>query len=176
MANTHLAIWMKPQEAAACRGVQPSLSPLLTSLPLSTRNCTISAFSSMQACHGTHSHMMDCHTSVYCLSLTLRIPTAHINKMKPESKCQSESSLGSVEMVFDPLHFGLLWKAKLQSLPKSIKFNQSTGTKTMTTVSTRGNDFLLSGLLKALKYFPKQSFCGTSETANLFNCFSQGKV
>lgn len=47
--STHLAIWMKPQEDAACRGVQPSLSPLLMSLPLSTRNCTISAFSSMQA-------------------------------------------------------------------------------------------------------------------------------
>lgn len=47
--RTHLAIWMKPQEAAACRGVQPSLSPRLMSLPFSTRNWTISAFSSMQA-------------------------------------------------------------------------------------------------------------------------------
>ena len=63
MVSAHLVIWMKPQEAAACRGVQPSLSPLFTSLPLSTRNCTISAFSSMQACRGgghTHSHMTDC--------------------------------------------------------------------------------------------------------------------
>lgn len=47
--HTDLVIWMKPQEAAAWRGVQPSLSPRFTSLPLSTRNCTISAFSSMQA-------------------------------------------------------------------------------------------------------------------------------
>ena len=38
-----------PQEAVACKGVQPSLSPLLTSAPLSTRNSTISRLSSMQA-------------------------------------------------------------------------------------------------------------------------------
>lgn len=121
--NTHLAIWMKPQEAAACRGVQPSLSPLLTSLPLSTRNCTISAFSSMQACQRTHNHMMDCYISVYCLSFTVRIPTTHITTQKPDSTRQSEPSFSTVEKVFDPLHFGLLWKSKLQSFPKSIKFS-----------------------------------------------------
>lgn len=117
---------MKPQEAAACRGVQPSLSPLLTSLPLSTRNCTISAFSSMQACQRTHSHMMDCYKSVYCC----------------RSGSTRQSPVGSVERVFDPPHFGLLWKAKLQSLPKSIKFNSSSGAKIMTTVSAPFNDFV----------------------------------
>lgn len=78
--NTHLAIWMKPQEAAACRGVQPSLSPLLTSLPLSTRNCTISAFSSMQACQRTHSHTTGRYT-YKCLLFTsfiMRIRTTHV--------------------------------------------------------------------------------------------------
>lgn len=152
VVDTHLAIWMKPQEAAACRGVQPSLSPLLTSLPFSTRNCTISAFSSMQACQRTNVRMIDCRVQVFTV--------------------YSEYSFSTVEEVSDPLHHGSLLKAKLQTLPKSVKLNQSSGAKTMTTVSPCCNDFLLSGLLKALKYFPKQSFCSTSETAILFSSFS----
>ena len=47
-----------------------------------------------------------------------------------------------------------------QNLGKSTK---ALAAETMTTVSTCYNDVLLSGLLKALKYFPKQSFCGVSE-------------
>lgn len=68
--NTHLTIWMKPQEAAACSGVQPSLSPRLMSLPLSTRNCTISAFSSMQACQTQRTPRKHClqHKLQSCLS------------------------------------------------------------------------------------------------------------
>lgn len=156
VVDTHLAIWMKPQEAAACRGVQPSLSPLLTSLPFSTRNCTISAFSSMQACQRTNVRMIDCRVQVFTVY-------SDINKWMP------------VWVQFQYSRGGL-WptspKAKLQTLPKSVKLNQSSGAKTMTTVSPCCNDFLLSGLLKALKYFPKQSFCSTSETAILFSSFS----
>lgn len=101
-------------------------------------------------------------TSVYCLPFILTLTNG----------CQSEYSFSTVEEVSDPLHYDSLLKAKLQTLPKSVKLNQSSGAKTMTTVSTCCNDFLLSGLLKALKYFPKQSFCGTSETAILFSSFS----
>lgn len=110
MVNTHLVIWMKPQEAAACRGVQPSLSPLLTSLPLSTRNCTISAFSSMQACQRTHNRMREMF--VCRLLLKKKKNTAHIKKYKPDSTHQSESSFSTVMKVFDPLRFGLFWKGK----------------------------------------------------------------
>ena len=39
----------KPQDAVACSGVQPSLSPRLTSAPRSTRNSTMSKLSSMHA-------------------------------------------------------------------------------------------------------------------------------
>lgn len=49
-ARTHSAMLRWPQEAAAWRGVQPSLSCRSTSAPLSTRNLTMSKFSSMQAC------------------------------------------------------------------------------------------------------------------------------
>lgn len=162
VVDTHLAIWMKPQEAAACRGVQPSLSPLLTSLPFSTRNCTISAFSSMQACQRTNVRMMRMIAVYNCLLFILTLTNG----------CQSEYSFSTVEEVSDPLHHGSLLKAKLQTLPKSVKLNQSSEAKTMTTVSPCCNDFLLSGLLKALKYFSKQSFCSTSETAILFSSFS----
>lgn len=48
--HTHSAMLRQPQEAAACRGVQPSLSCWLTLAPFSTRNFTMSRFSSMQAC------------------------------------------------------------------------------------------------------------------------------
>lgn len=65
VGSTHLVIWMKPQEAAACRGVQPSLSPLLMSLPFSTRNWTISAFSSIQACKKTGRNTMR-----YCMDVS----------------------------------------------------------------------------------------------------------
>lgn len=41
---------MKPQDAVACRGVQPSLSPRFTSAPCWTRNSTMSRLSSMHAC------------------------------------------------------------------------------------------------------------------------------
>lgn len=46
---THLAIDMNPQDAVACKGVHPSLSPRLISAPCSTKNSTISKSSSMQA-------------------------------------------------------------------------------------------------------------------------------
>ena len=48
---TNLAMEIKPQEAVACKGVQPSLSPRLISAPCSTKNSTISKSSSMQACN-----------------------------------------------------------------------------------------------------------------------------
>lgn len=40
---------INPQDAVACNGVHPSLSPLLTSAPCSTKNSTISKLSSIQA-------------------------------------------------------------------------------------------------------------------------------
>lgn len=43
----------------------------------------------------------------------------------------------------------------------------------MTTVSTCYNDFLLSGLLKALKYFPKQSFCGMNKQRIYLAAFTE---
>lgn len=49
LINTNLAIDIKPQDAVACKGVQPSLSPRLISAPCSTKNSTISKSSSMQA-------------------------------------------------------------------------------------------------------------------------------
>lgn len=129
---THLAIWMKPQEAAACRGVQPSLSPLLTSLPLSTRNCTISAFSSMQACQNTHTHhaiKMWINYSIYWYTF---------NKKK---------SLSTLILDFferqNCSHF-----QNLLNLPKAPGLKQWL---LCLLAMTR-----LSGLLTAFKYFPKQ--------------------
>lgn len=54
--STHFAMLMKPHEAVACKGVQPSLSPLLTSAPFSTKNSTISRLSSMHACNKQITH------------------------------------------------------------------------------------------------------------------------
>lgn len=48
---TNLAIDMNPQDAVACKGVHPSLSPRLISAPCSTKNSTISKSSSIQACY-----------------------------------------------------------------------------------------------------------------------------
>ncbi len=46
---TYLAILRKPQDAVACKGVQPSLSPRFTSASCSIKNSTISRLSSIQA-------------------------------------------------------------------------------------------------------------------------------
>ena len=46
----HFAILRNPQEAVACSGVHPSLSPRFTSAPCFTRNSTMSKLSSMHAC------------------------------------------------------------------------------------------------------------------------------
>lgn len=47
---TNFAIDINPQDAVACKGVQPSLSPRFISAPCSTRNSTMSKSSSMHAC------------------------------------------------------------------------------------------------------------------------------
>lgn len=47
---TYFAMSMYPQEAAACSGIQPSLSGWLMLAPFCTRNITMSTLSSMQAC------------------------------------------------------------------------------------------------------------------------------
>lgn len=142
MVRTHLAIWMKPQEAAACSGVQPSLSPLLTSLPLSTRNCTISAFSSMQACQRTHSHMMKCYKHVYCCESG--------GTCRKLGRLQWRGSSSRLSLVCRERPSGCV-QIYLTQLQFSLQHSSSTGTKIMTTVSTPHNDFVK----RALKYFPK---------------------
>lgn len=47
--QAHLAISINPDWAAACKAVQPSLSLMFMSIPLSTRNFTMSMSSLMQA-------------------------------------------------------------------------------------------------------------------------------
>lgn len=46
---TNFAMLTNPQEVVACNGVHPSLSPLFTSAPCSTKNSTMSRLSSIQA-------------------------------------------------------------------------------------------------------------------------------
>lgn len=48
-SNTNLAIDINPQDAVACNGVHPSLSPQLISAPFSTKNSTISRSSLIHA-------------------------------------------------------------------------------------------------------------------------------
>jgi len=61
---THFAMLMNPHEAVACKGVHPSLSPLLTSAPFATKNSTISRLSSMHACNTKRNHVKDFHPGI----------------------------------------------------------------------------------------------------------------
>ena len=59
--ETYLAISVKPQEAVACKGVQPSLSQTSTSAECWTINSTISKLSSIHAYKQTRNVTQICH-------------------------------------------------------------------------------------------------------------------
>lgn len=100
-------------------------------------------------------------------------PSPHFHQCRPETKTD-----GSMRGYSDMLMCGKLTPSQtdisirtravlLESL--AGKVDGGSRPETMTTVFARCNDFLLSGLLKALKCFPKQSFCGGRETLNPFS-------
>ena len=59
--KTYLAISVKPQEAVACKGVQPSLSQTSTSAECLTKNSTISKLSSIHAYKQIRNVTQICH-------------------------------------------------------------------------------------------------------------------